>query len=118
MYPIKVRESELSWADLGMPGVTMKVLHKDEATGAMAVLTRIEAGASIPRHWHSKADEAVYVLDGDFVEDGVSYGPGAYFVGQARTTHGPHATVGGCTVLTHFSAELDFQIGPVIANSV
>lgn len=70
MYQITVRESELPWADLGMPGVSMKVLHKDEATGAMAVLTRIEAGASIPAHWHSKADETVFVLNGDFVEAG------------------------------------------------
>jgi hypothetical protein len=70
MYQIMVRESELPWADLGMPGVSMKVLHKDEATGAMAVLTWIEAGASIPAHWHSKADETVFVLNGDFVEAG------------------------------------------------
>jgi hypothetical protein len=27
--------------------------------------------------------------------------------------HGPHSTVEGCTVLTHFNAELDFQTGPV-----
>lgn len=109
MYQIAVREGELPWADLGMPGVSMKVLHTDEATGAMAVLTRIEAGASIPAHWHSKADETVFVVEGDFVENGISYGPGAYFVGQARTPHGPHSTVRGCLVLTHFSAEHDFQ---------
>jgi anti-sigma factor ChrR (cupin superfamily) len=113
MYQITVRESELPWADLGMPGVSMKVLHKDEATGAMAVLTRIEARAGIPAHWHSKADETVFVLDGDFVEAGGSYGPGSYFVGKAHTRHGPHSTVRGCTVLTHFSAELDFQTGPL-----
>jgi hypothetical protein len=39
MYQIAVRENELPWADLGMPGVSMKVLHTDEATGAMTVLT-------------------------------------------------------------------------------
>jgi quercetin dioxygenase-like cupin family protein len=113
MYQTKVRESELPWGDLEMLGVTMKVLHKDEATGAMAVLTRMEPGASIPAHWHTRADETVYVLDGDFVEDGESYGPGSYFQGKAGTAHGPHSTVEGCTVLTHFSANLDFQTGPV-----
>ena len=55
----------------------------------------------------------VFVLDGDFVEGGASYGPGSYFVGKTRTRHGPHSTVRGCTVLTHFSAELDFQTGPI-----
>jgi anti-sigma factor ChrR (cupin superfamily) len=94
----------------------MNVLHKDETTRAMAVLTRIQAGASIPAHWHSKANETVFVMDGDFVEDGASNLPGSYFVGKARTTHGPHSTVRGCTVLTHFSAELDFQTGPTDAG--
>jgi hypothetical protein len=49
MYPTKVRETKLGCANLRMPDVIMKVLHKDEATGAMAVLTRIEAGAIIPQ---------------------------------------------------------------------
>jgi anti-sigma factor ChrR (cupin superfamily) len=109
MYQIKVFDGDLSWTDLGMAGVTRKVLHKDGVTGAMAVLTRMEAGASIPAHWHTRAEETVYVLDGDFVEDGESLGPGTYLMGAARTVHGPHSTIGGCTVLTHFSAELDFK---------
>ena len=54
----------------------------------MAVLTRIEPGASISVHWHSKADETEFVIEGDFVEDRESYGPGSYFIGKARTPHG------------------------------
>jgi hypothetical protein len=50
------------------------------------------------------------VLEGDFVEAGMTYGPGTFFAGKAGTTHGPHHSVGGCTVLTHFSAELDFNL--------
>ncbi len=110
MYGVKINESEIVWAPLEMPGVSMKVLHRDEESGAMAVLTRIAPGSSIPAHFHTLADETVYVLAGDFVEDGASHGPGSYFVGKAGIPHGPHQTVGGCTVLTHFSAELDFQL--------
>ncbi len=110
MYEVTINESEVGWTPLGIAGVSMKVLHKDQATGAMAVLTRMEAGATIPAHFHTKADETVYVIAGDFVEAGVSHGPGSYFVGKAGVPHGPHQTVGGCTVLTHFSAELDFQV--------
>ena len=93
-----------------MDGVSIRILHKGE-DGAMTVITRMRAGAAIPAHWHSKADETVFVLDGCFIEDGVAYGPGNYFVGAARTVHGPHSTNDGCTLLTHFSAELDFNIG-------
>ncbi len=66
------------------------MLHADGATGAMAALTRLEAGAGTPAHWHSKADETVFVVDGDFVEGGMSCEPGAYSVGKARTPPGPH----------------------------
>ncbi len=111
MYQVKVREQNVEWTPLEVPGVRMKVLFTEENSGAMTVITQFEAGAIIPAHWHTKADETVYVLEGDFVEDGVSYEQGAYFVGQARTLHGPHSSVNGCTVLTHFSAELDFQTG-------
>ncbi|MBY0589637.1 cupin domain-containing protein [bacterium] len=94
----------------------MKVLHKESTSGAMTVMTSIEDGAVIPAHWYTNADETVYVLEGDFVQDGVSFERGSYFEGKARTTHGPHSSVSGCVVLTHFSAEFDFQTGPVIAS--
>ena len=72
------------------------------------VMTHIEAGASIPEHWHTQADETVYVVSGDFVERGKSYGPGSFFVGKAGTSHVP-TNCSGCTVLTTFSAPLDFR---------
>ena len=59
---------------------------------------------------NSGAEENCCDIDGDFVEAGVSHGPGAFFAGKAGTTHGAHHSAGGCTVLTHFSAELDFQL--------
>jgi anti-sigma factor ChrR (cupin superfamily) len=112
MYQVKVRVEEREWADTQLPGVTMKVLFHDVATGAMTVLTRLAAGATIPAHWHTHADETVTVLEGDFVEDGERYTDGAYFRGKAGTLHGPHHSVGGCLVVTHFSATLDFQQPP------
>jgi quercetin dioxygenase-like cupin family protein len=113
MYGVKVRRQDGGWTPLDFPGVSMRVLFKDPATGAMAVVTRMDAGAVIPAHFHTKADETVFVIDGDFVEDGETFGPGSYFVGKAGTTHGPHGTAGGCSLLTHFSDDLDFQLaGP------
>lgn len=110
LYQIAIISESVASTPLDIPGVSMRVLNRDATTGGMTVLTRIEAGATIPEHWHTKADETVFVVEGDFVEAGVTYGPGAFFAGKAGTTHGPHHSVGGCTVLTHFSAELDFQL--------
>lgn len=109
MYQKVIVASEVARVGLDLPGVSLQVLDTDEATGGMLVLTHLEPGAEIPAHWHSVADETVYVISGDFVEQGTAYGPGTVFVGKAGTSHGPHRSVQGCSVLTRFSAALDFH---------
>ncbi len=110
MYQHIVLTDSLPWSSLDFPGVSMRVVHQDARTGGMTVMTRLEPGASIPAHLHTHADETVYVLSGDFVEAGTSYGTGSYFVASAGTQHGPHESRTGCVVLTTFSAALDFRL--------
>jgi quercetin dioxygenase-like cupin family protein len=110
VYHLKLHVEAVAWSPLDFPGVSLRVLHTDPDSGAMSVLTRMSPGAVIPAHLHTKADETVYVLEGDFVEDGQSHGPGSFFAGKAGVPHGPHSTVSGCMVLTAFSAALDFVL--------
>jgi anti-sigma factor ChrR (cupin superfamily) len=110
MYDVKLDTTTLDWTPLDFPGVSMKVLRQEPTSGAMTVMTRMDAGSSIPAHRHTRADETVYVLDGEFVEDGVSYGPGSFFSGRAASVHGPHRSTKGCVLLTTFSATLDFVL--------
>jgi quercetin dioxygenase-like cupin family protein len=110
VYQTKTDTSALTWLPLDFPGISMKVLQQVGSTGGMTVMTQIAAGSSIPAHSHTYADETVFVVEGDFVEDGVSYGPGSFFIGRAGTPHGPHRSVGGCVLLTTFSASLDFVL--------
>ncbi len=110
MYQHVVSTDSLPWMPLEFPGVHMRIIHSDAQTGRLTVMTRLEPGATIPAHFHTKADETVYVLSGDFVEAGVTYGVGTYFAATAGTPHGLHESRGGCVVLTSFSAELDFQL--------
>jgi quercetin dioxygenase-like cupin family protein len=110
MYQHIISTDDLPWAALDFPGVSMRVVYQNPATGAMTVITRLEPGASIPAHRHTRADEAVFVLAGDFVEAGTAYAAGTFFVGAAGTAHGPHESRTGCTVLTTFSAPLDFEL--------
>ncbi len=98
MYEIKRTGDEGDWTALDLPGVEIKVLHTDQSSGATTVLTRLQSGATIPRHRHSSADETVYVIEGDFIEDKRSFGPGSFFAGKAGTDHGPHSSTGGCLV--------------------
>jgi anti-sigma factor ChrR (cupin superfamily) len=111
MYQKTILSDDVAFIDLDMPGVRIRPLYTDASSGAMTVLTEMAAGASIPEHWHTAADETVFVLRGDFIENGTAYGPGTFFVGKAGTSHGPHETRSGCTVISNFSAPLDFQMG-------
>jgi quercetin dioxygenase-like cupin family protein len=110
MYQHVVLTDSLDWQPLDFPGVSMRLVHQDKRSGGMTVLTRLEAGATIPAHTHSQADEAVYVISGDFIEAGVSHKAGTFFVAAAGVAHGPHKSEKGCVVLTTFSAPLDFQL--------
>ena len=100
MYEATTDTSALLWSPTGWPGVSMKMLQQVESTGGMTGMMQMAAGSSIPAHSHTHADQTVFVIEGDLVEDGVSYGPGSFFVAKAGTPHGPHGTVGGCVLLT------------------
>ena len=47
--------------------------------------------------------EMSYVLDGDFISEGISYPEGTEFNIKPNTIHGPHTTKTGCSVLVTFS---------------
>jgi anti-sigma factor ChrR (cupin superfamily) len=83
--------------------VTIKVLNSDEALGPAAVLLRMEPGSEIPRHLHERVTEASYVLEGDFINEGVTYLAGTEYNVKPGTVHGPHTTSKGCSVLVTFS---------------
>lgn len=110
MYEHIISTDSLEWSPLDFPGVFWRLVYRDKPSGGTTVMTRIEAGASIPAHFHSRANESVFVLSGDFVEAAKTYGVGAFFVASAGVPHGPHESRTGCVVLTTFSAELDFQL--------
>ena len=50
----------------------------------------------------------MFVIEGDLIDDGVSYAPGSFFVVKAVSPHGPHRTSGGCVLLTTYSGPPDF----------
>src|SRR3954453_7136675 len=121
MYETKTDTTALAWGPAGGPGVcirmltrggwpggAMKMLQQVESTGGMIGMMRMEAGSSIPAHRHTHADQAVFVIEGDPVEEGVTYGPGSLLVAKAGTPHGPHGSSGGCVLLSTYFGKPDF----------
>jgi hypothetical protein len=83
--------------------VTIKVLNSDQSLGPAVVLLRMEPGSEIARHMHERTTETAYVLDGDFMDEGISYPVGTEWNVKPLTAHGPHTTKTGCSVLVTYS---------------
>lgn len=86
------------------PGLRTNVLihllfdnKKDDPNGSDAALIKYLPGAFTPRHLHI-GYEMVLVLDGQYVENDVLYGPGSLIIRAPGTTH-EMRTIDGCTLL-------------------
>ena len=82
---------------------TIKVLNSDQSFGPAVAILRMEPGSEIPRHVHEQTIETSYVLDGDFINEGISYPVGTELNVKPMIAHGPHTTKNGCSVLIMFS---------------
>ena len=108
MYETTVISTEVPALPLGFPGVSVRVLHRGERTRAARSSSpgwppvRSSPSTGTPRPTRRSSSST-----GDFVEAGVTYGPGTFFFGKAGKPHGPHTSSTGCTVLTHFSHAAD-----------
>src|SRR5215469_17823675 len=83
--------------------VTIQVLNSDQSLGPAVILLRMEPGSEIARHLHEQTTETLYVLDGDFINEGIPYPVGTELNVKPMTAHGPHTTKHGCSVLVMFS---------------
>lgn len=92
----------------GLKGVvTAKVVNADYAVGPALFLFTFEPGAWIPAHRHAVATETFLILDGEFIDDGITYPPGTFFVVKPGTVHGPHSTTSGCRLLVIQTTAVD-----------
>jgi anti-sigma factor ChrR (cupin superfamily) len=89
--------------------VTLKVLNSDESLGPAVALLRMEPGSEVPRHLHEHTTELSYVLEGDFINEGITYAVGTEINVKPWTAHGPHTTKNGCSVLVTFSYPSTFD---------
>lgn len=107
-----IKSNENGFVPFPIPGATSdklfaRLLNLDTKYGPVFAVLKMEAGAFIPAHIHHKTEEQHYVLDGDFINDGVSYEAGAFFSHDKGQVHGPHSTKNGCTLIFIQPAEVD-----------
>ena len=106
MFPYITNAKDKQWQPGPYEGVELLILRKDENTGGVTVLRKFKAGTTIPAHTHSLANESVYVLSGEWVEEGVTYTTGSFFFVPKGQKHGPHVAKTEVISLTSFDGPL------------
>jgi anti-sigma-K factor RskA len=91
---ITVRADEGRWRQVA-PGVTIKLLWREPASGRQAMLVRCAAGATFAGHAHD-LDEETLVLEGEISCAGLSLQAGDYHLARAGTEHPPAFSATGC----------------------
>ena len=92
--------ASLPWKATPTPGVEMKVLMHDEATGLLTALFRWAPGAVLPLHEHVEVEQT-YVLEGSIVDEEGECRAGDYVWrprGNRHIARAPH----GALVLSFF----------------
>ena len=94
-----VRRNESTWFPYGAPGIDIKPLFKDDATGRTTVLLRMAPGARLPAHHHHDVEQCL-VVKGDVCFGDLIYEEGDFVV-MGKGTHHPeiHSVHGNVLLL-------------------
>lgn len=93
-----VHAHEGEWKDVGIPGISLKILYTDPKINRTTVLVRIAAGAAYPMHRHVGVEECL-VVEGDLVVDGTTLLAGDFTVSFPDKIHLDTHSEAGCLLL-------------------
>ncbi|MFY2764629.1 cupin domain-containing protein [Arenimonas sp. MALMAid1274] len=92
-----IRADEGEWKPF-VPGIRIKTLRRDEADGTQTSLWRIEPGASVPPHPHTREEECL-VLEGSVIHDEIEYFPGDFLLAPPGERHKPFLAPRGALLM-------------------
>jgi anti-sigma factor ChrR (cupin superfamily) len=93
-----VRRNENTWVHSGMPGIDVKTLFKEPATGRSTYLVRMEPGARMAAHRHGDIEQCL-VVKGDVRWGSLVFEEGDFMVMGKDTAHPEVHTVNGTIML-------------------
>jgi len=79
--------------------IALAVRNKNYALGPVMLHLEMGPGSVIPAHIHEGVAEVLYIVEGDFINEGKRYQPGTSLHVKAGKSHGPHSTEKGCKIL-------------------
>jgi 2,4'-dihydroxyacetophenone dioxygenase len=88
---VLLQSNDLPWRAKSLPGVSEKMLWRDETGGSSIALIKFDKGASIPEpHLHA-SNQFMYCLKGkyEYTKTGVTLTPGSFYWNPKGNVHGP-----------------------------
>jgi glyoxylate utilization-related uncharacterized protein len=93
-------EWQIPWVKGPAPGLRLKLLWRDEKSGAYSRLLSVDPGWSEPRLEHHDCSEEAFVIAGDMTMGSLgTMRPGAYFWRPPGIKHGPMHSSSGALIL-------------------
>ncbi|MGI4812575.1 MAG: cupin domain-containing protein [Janthinobacterium lividum] len=111
-----VKVDALPWKATPTPGIEMKILLQDEATGLLTALFRWEPGTELPLHEHVEVEQT-YVLEGSIVDDEGEVREGDY-VWRPRGNRHLARSPNGALVISFFLKPNLFLEGPAAGTEL
>ena len=79
--------------------IALAIRNANYTLGPVMLHIAMKPGAVIAAHLHNSMAEALYVVEGDFTNEGKQYQAGTSLHFKAGRKHGPHTTKNGCKLL-------------------
>ena len=92
---------DMPWKPSKFPGVDVKILYEDPATGMLTVLSRMAPGSFIPLHTHTGVEQT-YVLEGSLEDEQGAATAGNFVWRPPANTHIARAP-NGCLSISFFT---------------
>jgi len=100
---IILKAENIEWAPFTIPGwsgnTTATFPNMDVEKAPFIAMAKLESGAILQKHYHNIAIEAVYVVDGELINNGELLKAGSFLIYGPGVEHGPHSTETGCTLM-------------------
>jgi uncharacterized RmlC-like cupin family protein len=89
--------------------ISLAVRNANYTLGPVMLHLTMKPGSVIPSHLHKNVAEVLYIVEGDFVNEGKQHGPGTTLHIKAGMPHGPHSTKNGCKLLVLWTERTSHQ---------
>ncbi len=91
MTELLLQAGEMAWREKSLPGISEKMLWRNEETGASIALIRFNKGSGIPKpHLHA-SNQFMFCLEGryEYTSTGVVLVAGSFYCNPKGNVHGP-----------------------------